>query len=98
VSGVRVTADTGRCVGSAQCSRLEPLLFDQDDGDGTVVLLHTAPPAHLHEAARAAADICPVRAITVTTSEMWLDRASNRPGHHSLSDSRVPTVREGTAP
>lgn len=95
---MRISVDTTRCVGSAQCSRTEPRVFDQDDEDGTVVLLLPEPPAELHAAVRTATDICPVRAIHATESGLCFEPFSNTPRQDGSSESRLPTVREGTVP
>ncbi|GAA2560985.1 hypothetical protein GCM10010435_35720 [Winogradskya consettensis] len=86
---MRVSVDTGRCVGAAQCSRVEPELFDQDDDEGVVLLLTPHPPASLQAGARTAADICPVRAITIEEPTAGFESASSGPGHHPTSDSHV---------
>ncbi|MFE7314783.1 MULTISPECIES: ferredoxin [unclassified Streptomyces] len=64
---MRITVDTGRCVGAGQCVLTAPDLFDQDD-DGLVTVL--APPADGPPLAGAqeAASLCPSGAITVTES------------------------------
>jgi ferredoxin len=85
---MRITVDTDRCVGSAQCSRTEPRVFDQDDEYGTVVLLDPEPPPERYAAVRTAAHVCPVRAIE------WFESGSNEPDKNVISNS----VREGTAP
>lgn len=65
---MRVTVDPRVCVGSGQCALAVPEVFDQDDVDGTVVLLGDRPPAELHGPVREAVDRCPVSAITATES------------------------------
>ncbi|WP_328663525.1 ferredoxin [Streptomyces sp. NBC_00328] len=62
---MRVTVDRGRCVGSGSCALAVPDVFDQSPRDGRVVLVMQTPDPHLHEATEAAADFCPVSAITV---------------------------------
>ncbi|CAM03511.1 hypothetical protein SACE_4242 [Saccharopolyspora erythraea NRRL 2338] len=47
------------------CALTAPDVFDQDGGDGRVLLLDAAPPAGEHDAAREAAQLCPAGAITV---------------------------------
>ncbi|MCL7457408.1 ferredoxin [Micromonospora echinofusca] len=61
---MRIQVDSDSCVGSGQCALALPEVFDQDDADGTVVLLDDRPPAELHDAVREAASRCPVQAIT----------------------------------
>jgi ferredoxin len=61
---MRVEVDQDRCVGAGMCSLTDPQVFDQDEVDGTVVLLD--PTAVGHEAqAREAAHLCPAGAIRV---------------------------------
>ncbi|MEW2620506.1 ferredoxin [Streptomyces sp. NPDC048106] len=60
---MRLSIDPGVCVGSGQCALAVPEVFDQDDEDGTVVLLDDRPQPELHDAVREAAALCPVQAI-----------------------------------
>lgn len=62
---MRVIVDRTRCIGSGSCAATVPEVFDQDQNDGTVVLLDPSPPSKLHEAVRCAATLCPGCAITV---------------------------------
>ncbi|MER7988813.1 ferredoxin [Streptomyces noursei] len=62
---MRITVDTGRCVGAGQCVLTAPDLFDQDD-DGLVTVLDPAAGAPA-VAAREAAVLCPSGAISVAT-------------------------------
>ncbi|MFD5463755.1 ferredoxin [Kitasatospora sp. NPDC127059] len=61
---MHLTVDTGVCVGSGQCALAMPEVFDQDDADGTVVLLDAQPAPELHDAVRDAVRSCPVQAIS----------------------------------
>jgi ferredoxin len=63
---VRITVDTGKCVSSGQCVLLAPETFDQNEDDGTVVLLATEPPAGEEEAVRQAELTCPAAAIRLS--------------------------------
>ena len=63
---MRVTTEHDRCVGSGQCAMLSPEVFDQDD-DGLVVVLQEEPAAELLDDAHRAAELCPSRAIHVTS-------------------------------
>ncbi|MFI8521617.1 ferredoxin [Streptomyces sp. NPDC085481] len=61
---MRITIDSGVCIGAGQCALTVPDVFTQDDdGFGTVVPGHEdgAGRPLVHEAARA----CPVQAITL---------------------------------
>lgn len=60
---MHLTIEPDACVGSGQCALAVPEVFDQDDEDGTVVLLDDSPPRDLHEAVHEAAELCPVQAI-----------------------------------
>ncbi|HTZ45710.1 MAG TPA: ferredoxin [Jatrophihabitans sp.] len=64
MSEVRVTVDRDRCVGSGMCALTAPEVFDQD-GVGLVMLLAPRPADVLAGMVRAAADLCPARAIAV---------------------------------
>jgi ferredoxin len=50
------------------CTLTAPEVFDQDAEVGRVLLLDPAPPPHLEDPAREAAELCPARAITVDAS------------------------------
>ena len=62
---MRVVVDIERCRGAGQCVRTAPQVFDQDDEDGTVVVLDEEPPPQLHGAVRMAAGLCPNSVIRV---------------------------------
>ncbi|MFD1147243.1 ferredoxin [Saccharothrix hoggarensis] len=62
---MRIEVDPERCAGSGMCALTDPAVFDQDQVDGTVVLLRPSPPAGHEEAAREAAHLCPAGAIRV---------------------------------
>ena len=57
--------DQRRCVGSGQCARTVPEVFDQRDEDGIVVLLNDNPPSELAADIHQAAAVCPALAIVV---------------------------------
>ncbi|MDT0391082.1 MULTISPECIES: ferredoxin [Streptomyces] len=57
--------DRERCIGAGMCALTAPEVFDQDPGDGLVLLLRADPPAVHQAAARMAAGVCPARAIAV---------------------------------
>jgi ferredoxin len=61
---VRATVDTATCVGHARCNAVAPDVYELDD-DGYVVAPDGEVPAVLHGQARAGADACPERALTV---------------------------------
>ncbi|WMX44599.1 ferredoxin [Streptomyces roseicoloratus] len=60
----RVSVERERCIGAGMCAVTAPEVFDQDPGDGLVILLDTDPTASRERAARTAAGVCPSGAIT----------------------------------
>ena len=56
---MRVAVDVGRCRGAGLCALTAPDVFDQDEEDGTVVVLDDEPPPELYQAVRMAAQLCP---------------------------------------
>lgn len=65
---MRVTTRTDLCVGCGQCALAVPEVFDQQEDDGTVVLLDSLPAAMLRSRVREAAISCPVGAISTVES------------------------------
>ncbi|WIX84693.1 ferredoxin [Amycolatopsis sp. DG1A-15b] len=63
---MKITVDPGSCVSSGQCVLLAPGTFDQNEDDGTVVLLAEEPPAGEEEAVRQAELTCPAAAIRLS--------------------------------
>ncbi|SFW71478.1 ferredoxin [Amycolatopsis australiensis] len=63
---MKVTVDTASCVSSGQCVLLAPGTFDQDEDDGTVVLLAEEPAGAEADAVRQAELTCPAAAIRVS--------------------------------
>jgi ferredoxin len=62
---MKVTTDQDKCVSAGNCVAHAPQVFDQDEDDGSVVLLDASPPEDLADAVRAAAAACPAMAIRV---------------------------------
>jgi len=62
---MRIIADTSRCVGAAQCVLTDPEVFDQDDTDGTVVVLVERPEGSQLDSARQAVHFCPSQALSL---------------------------------
>lgn len=63
---MRIVVDHRRCVGAGQCVVVSPELFDQNENDGTVIVLRP----HLQgddeiALAREAADACPGRTLSL---------------------------------
>jgi len=64
-AGLVIRVDRTRCVCSEYCARLAPTTFETDD-EGLVHLLEGGQDSE--QAIRAAADSCPVRAISIETA------------------------------
>lgn len=62
---MKVEVDPDLCAGSGMCALTDPAVFDQDEADGTVVLLQPSPTGEHEKAAREAAHLCPAGAIRV---------------------------------
>ncbi|MDX3312434.1 ferredoxin [Streptomyces sp. ME08-AFT2] len=62
---MHITVAPRVCIGSGRCALAVPDVFDQDDGDGSVVLLDPRPSSALLSAVEAAAADCPVAAISL---------------------------------
>ena len=62
---MRINADTDRCVGAGQCVLTEPDVFDQDEEEGTVLLLTERTTEQTAEAVRTAVDVCPAQALSL---------------------------------
>lgn len=65
---MRVLVDKDKCCGSGQCAMIAPAVFDQDDEDGTVIVLDEHPPESLHESVQDAVRSCPTGTISTTTN------------------------------
>ena len=62
---MHITTDAEACVGSGQCALALPEVFDQDDAEGTVIVVDADPPEEFHRDVHEAVSRCPVRAIAV---------------------------------
>ncbi|WP_433573750.1 ferredoxin [Streptomyces sp. CA-251247] len=62
---MRIGIDRERCQGAGMCALSAPEVFDQDPGDGRVVLLTARVPAGQRPAVRLAAGLCPAGALTL---------------------------------
>jgi ferredoxin len=60
---VKIAIKPDTCIGAGQCVVSAPLVFDQGDDDGLVVVLDPSPPAALQDGVREAARVCPARVI-----------------------------------
>jgi len=63
---MKVTVDQHKCVSAGNCVAHAPDVFDQDEDDGSVILLASEPAEDRAAAVREAAAACPAGAITVT--------------------------------
>jgi ferredoxin len=62
---MRIVADRDRCIAAGQCAFAEPRVFDQDAGDGRVLLLLEQVPGELADSIRLAVSACPSRALRI---------------------------------
>lgn len=62
---MRIEADLDRCVGAGQCVLTAPVVFDQNDEDGRVVLLVTRVDDGVVAAVREAVHVCPSGALSL---------------------------------
>ena len=62
---MKVTVDQGKCVSAGNCVANAPDVFDQDEDDGSVILLLENPGPQLADSVRQAAEACPAHAIFV---------------------------------
>lgn len=62
---MKVTVEQDKCVSAGNCVAHAPQVFDQDEDDGTVILLDATPPEELAAAVREAVVACPAMAIHV---------------------------------
>jgi ferredoxin len=66
---MRVHANRDRCISSGQCVMTAPEVFDQDEGEGVVLLKTGTPPPELAADVRRAVMLCPARAITLAEEQ-----------------------------
>jgi ferredoxin len=62
---MKVIVDFDSCAAHGDCVTAAPDLFDLGDDDEVVRVLDEEPPEALREQAEAAADACPMFAITI---------------------------------
>ncbi|NKQ54284.1 ferredoxin [Amycolatopsis sp. K13G38] len=65
---MRVVADLDRCCGTGQCVMNAPEVFDQNEEDGTVVVLREVPDPDQEEAVHRAVRHCPTEALAIAGS------------------------------
>ena len=64
---MKIEIDPSRCCAAGLCAAVAPEVFDQDDTDGTVVLLDSTPSDELGAAVLEAAATCPGGVIRVVS-------------------------------
>ncbi|WP_280268144.1 ferredoxin [Nocardia wallacei] len=64
---MELVVDRERCIGAGMCVMTAPGIFDQDDEDGRVILLGTAPDRESE--VREAVQVCPSGAITFDSGD-----------------------------
>ena len=62
---MKVTVDQPKCVSAGNCVAHAPDVFDQDEDDGSVILLEANPTPDRADDVRQAAEACPAHAIFV---------------------------------
>jgi ferredoxin len=62
---MHVTIDEAKCIGAGQCVLAAPMVFDQREDDGVVILLNEDPPETEGAEVRDAAALCPAAVIEV---------------------------------
>ena len=62
---MRLKVDAERCIGSGQCVMIASEVFDQDEDDGTVVVLVGEVAREQEDDVRAAIASCPARVIRI---------------------------------
>jgi ferredoxin len=62
---MKITANRDVCVGAGNCAFTAPELFDQDENDGTVLVIKDVPTPGEEESAREAVAFCPSGALTI---------------------------------
>ncbi|MFE0099721.1 ferredoxin [Streptomyces sp. NPDC059009] len=76
---MRVRIDREQCQGAGMCALTAPTVFDQDAGDGLVLVLDPSPTGVAAEAAHEAAGLCPAGVITA-------DASGGAPGQAASAD------------
>ena len=63
---MRVHVQHGKCVAAGMCAMTAPSVFDQDEEDGTVIVLNDSPSAENAEVVREVVSLCPAQVISVS--------------------------------
>jgi ferredoxin len=62
---MKVSIEPRKCIAAGQCVMKAPMVFDQQEEDGIVILLNDHPQAEDQAAARLAARVCPAEVIHI---------------------------------
>ena len=63
---MKVSIEPRKCIAAGQCVLKAPMVFDQQEEDGIVILLNAHPLDKDAEAARLAARLCPAEVISIS--------------------------------
>lgn len=62
---MNIAIEPRKCIAAGQCVLKAPMVFDQGEEDGIVILLNEHPEGADAAAARIAARVCPAEVITI---------------------------------
>jgi ferredoxin len=62
---MRVHVEREKCIAAGMCAMTAPSVFDQDEEDGTVIVLNDSPSAENAEVVHEAVSLCPAQVISV---------------------------------
>lgn len=62
---MKIIANRDVCIGSGNCAFTAPELFDQDEDDGTVIVIKEIPDPDQEKGAREAVAYCPSGALSL---------------------------------
>ena len=62
---MKLSVNQSRCIGAGQCVLKAPMVFDQQEEDGLVILLQEHPAPEHQASARVAARVCPAEVIAI---------------------------------
>jgi ferredoxin len=62
---MEIEVEQSRCIGAGMCVVSAPRLFDQDEHDGTVIVLDPRPAGDDAAYAREAVLVCPAAALSI---------------------------------
>jgi len=65
---IRIFIDPDKCVGAGHCVRAAPEIFDQNEADGSVVLLMEEASDHSAEKLEKDARLCPSQVIRIEST------------------------------